>query len=169
MSEIEAKQYKVEQSVLNKLYKRLKQSTGCFTAERKELKKTLYNRCLQQIFIKKDSIKLTFIKRSEYNAKNGGDGLAIVGYLVNLFDFNLFDRHTYTLGESLCQEYIYYRDIKKAVYNEKMQRLEIYGSVKYKCDSDKKQKEVLMIYNLFDMRELIQSIETACNIKVTKV
>lgn len=85
MNEVKIAQYKVEQKDLDNLYKKLKQSVG-FTEwdMKRELKKTLYNRCLQQIFVKKDSIKLTYISRSDYNNHYGGEAIvnAVVGVLT---------------------------------------------------------------------------------------
>lgn len=160
MSKVETMQYKVEQKDLNNLYGKLKQSVGFGKwALKRELKKTLYKRCLQQIFVKKDSVKLTYISRGDYNDHYG------VGAIINAFNWDGIPEAQL----SLCQEYIYYRDIQRIVYNESLKRLEIYGLVKCKKEQKKSYKDVLLLYDLFDTSHVIETIQMQCGVLLERV
>lgn len=160
MNEVKIVQYKVEQRNINDLYKKLKQTVGFGKwGIKRELKKTLYNRCLQQIFVKKDSVKLTYISRWDYNDHYG------VGAIINAFDWD----GTPEGQLSLCQEYIYYRDVRRLVYNENLKRLEIYGVVKCKNEQQKSQKDVLLLYDLFDLSHVIETFQLQCGISLERV
>lgn len=164
MDEMKKMQYKVEQKTLNDLYKKLKQSVGFSEwALKSELKKTLYNRCMQQIFVKKDSIKLTYISRSDYSNHYGA------GAFVNAVTDILVWDDIPNAQLSLCQEYIYYKDINQIVYNERLKRLEIYGLVKCKNGQKKTQKGVLLLYELFDVAHVIEAIQRQCGISLKRV